>query len=352
MKKNKRFLFLLVFFFLALAGLFFLLTKRKIVEMPFSSIQSSSQNQITNSLGQPSKEVSPISGLVCQNYNRRPIAIMLANDAMARPLSGLSEADMVFEMPVITDSITRLMAVFVCNSPKELGSVRSARHDFISLAMGLDAVYAHWGGSYFALDKLNAKIMDNLDALKNPLGAFYRKSGVPAPHNGFTSMIRLLNSGQKLGYRLENKFEGYPHFESQIPNLKSQISKEKLKIGYPYPFNVEWQYNQKTTFYLRWRGGTKEIDRNNNQQVAAKNIVVMRAQSRQIEGQYNDVDVEGEGSLEVYNNGEVIKGIWKKDKSDSKNKLYFLDENGQEIKFVPGMIWVEIVEPSQSVKWQ
>ncbi|MFH0923958.1 MAG: hypothetical protein V1825_04460, partial [Candidatus Falkowbacteria bacterium] len=43
--------------------------------------------------------VSPISGVSCENWNRRPLAIMQPGDVTARPAAGFSEADMVIEMP-------------------------------------------------------------------------------------------------------------------------------------------------------------------------------------------------------------------------------------------------------------
>jgi len=295
-------------------------------------------------------EISPLSGLPCQNYQRRPMAVVLAEDPEARPLAGLSQADLVFEMPVITNSITRLIAIYVCNLPKEIGSLRSARHDFIPLTRGLDAILVHWGGSHFALDKLDAGIMDNIDAMKNPYNAFYQKKEIPQPHNGFTSMERLLNSAKKLGYRLKNEFEGYPH---RSPDESQEQIKKILRIGYSYPYNVSYQYEPETNSYLRYRTNLKEIDKNNNQQIEAKNIVVMRAFSRQIqEPDYNDLDIEGKGECQVYQNGIVISGTWQKSKNNPTSKLYFLDEQGDEIPFVPGQTWIEIVEPHQEVTWQ
>ena len=89
--------------------------------------------------------VSPISGLACENWNRRPIAVMQPADVPARPAAGFSDADMVIEMPVITATITRLMGVYICGNPDDVGSMRSARHDFVPLAKGLDATFVHWG---------------------------------------------------------------------------------------------------------------------------------------------------------------------------------------------------------------
>lgn len=296
---------------------------------------------------------SPLSGLPCENYAARPFAVMMAGDTVARPLSGLSEADMVFEMPVITSSITRLMGVFTCNKPAEMGSLRSARHDYITLAMGIDAIFVHWGGSHFALDDLKQGVADDIDALKHS-GPFFRKSHIPRPHNGFTSYDKLVEKSKSLKYRLENKFEGYPHLElDETSSLSGSSSSKKgtLEVGFAGPYKVKYEYDPTTKTYKRFWNGVEDKDYSTGKNIMAKNVVVMKAYSRQIEGQYNDVDIEGEGELKVYRNGEEVSGKWKKDKSKRDSKLFFLDSNGDEIKFVPGQIWVEIIEPHQEATW-
>jgi hypothetical protein len=338
--KNKRWLVFIVF--ISAAGLIFIWQQAsRTIEIGSQSANSISQGEPTGS--------SPLSGLACQNYQRRPIAVVLAEDPVTRPLAGLAQADLVLEMPVITNSITRMLAVYLCQEPVEIGSLRSARHDFIPLTLGLDAILVHWGGSHFALDKLDAGVMDNIDALKNPYNAFYQKQSIPQPHNGFTSMERLLNSAQKLGYRLENQFEGYPHGQDESQEANRRV----LRIGYSYPYNVSYQYEPATNSYLRYRTNLEEIDKDNNQQIAAKNVVVMRVVSKQIEGpDYNDLNLEGRGDCQVYQNGIVINGTWQKSENEPTSKLRFLDKDSQEIPFVPGQIWIEIVEPEQEVTWQ
>lgn len=295
--------------------------------------------------------ISQITGEKCVNYNRRPIAVMLATDAITRPLSGISQADIVIEMPVITGGITRIMAVFGCESPDEIGSVRSARHDYIPLVMGLDAIYAHWGGSHFALDKLDKGIMDNLDAMVNPYESFFRKPGIEMPHDGFTTMDRLLNAAKKLGYRLETKFVGYPHTTKK---LETDSKKQgRLTIGYGGEFKVSYSYNGEENVYRRYRNNLKETDKNNGNQVMASVVITMRAESYMIEPpDYNEVKVEGEGEAKIYQNGEEISGYWKKTGTYSDSKLTFLDGNSKEIELAPGKIWIEIVEPTTEVKWE
>lgn len=349
MRTKQKKLVPLVFLVIALGVGVYLVWGRGGNEVEISRETATVRDGTATATPDPNLPKSPISGLACADALRRPMAVMLSSDAAARPLSGISEADLVVEMPVITGSITRLLGVFVCGNPKELGSIRSARHDYIPLARGLDAIYAHWGGSHFALDKLDAGIIDNIDALKNPFDTYYRKSGIPAPHNGFSSMSRLINAAKKSGYRLENKFSGYPHLAQEA----SQISEPKtLDIGFTGVYEVKYEYDPGKNSYLRWRGGSKEIDKNTNTQVVAKNVVIMRAESHQIEGQYNDVRVEGEGKAMVYQNGQEIAATWKKDAKDQTNKLYFFDDVGQEIKFVPGQIWIEIVEIGQEVTYE
>ena len=151
-----------------------------------------------------------------------------------------------------------------------------------------------------------------------------------------------------MGYRLTDKFSGYLHLADGTK--PTATTTQTLSLGFPGSFAVKYVYDPADNSYWRWRGGTKEIDKNTGKQVAAKNVVVMFAASRQIEGQYNDVDVEGSGRARVYRNGEEIIGTWKKD--TAKSKLSFFDSAGQEIKFMPGQIWVEIVQTNQAVSWK
>ncbi|MEX0596078.1 MAG: DUF3048 domain-containing protein, partial [Candidatus Paceibacterota bacterium] len=207
------------------------------------TILETSEEKITNA--------SPLTGLQCDNYKQRPIAVMMAGDAVARPLSGLSQADIVVEMPVITSSVTRLMGVYVCNLPDEVGSIRSARHDYISLVRGWDAIYVHWGGSSFALDELKTgkrytgedlgKVPD-IDAISSS-GPFFRKSTVPAPHNGFASLSKVIELSKKREYSLETNLEGYKFQSNKTTEAEKLDSKNgKLYVGFGGVFATSWEY--------------------------------------------------------------------------------------------------------------
>ncbi|MEK7452729.1 MAG: DUF3048 domain-containing protein [Patescibacteria group bacterium] len=329
-------LMILVFYFYTIGNKISIYNKE---ESLFVDISQDSQSVVIKE--DSNMPLNKITGERCNNGDKRPFFVMLAADRVARPLSGISQADLVFEMPVITDGITRYMALFQCEEPNEIGSIRSSRHDFITIAQGFDAIYAHWGGSKFALDKLKEKVINNIDALVNPHDTYFRKKTISAPHNGFTSFGRLYNTAEKLGYRLKTDFIGYPHIKA----ISRSNGNYEINIPYPAPYNVKFLYSSKSNEYLRFIGGFKEVDKNINKQVAVKNLVIMKAASKQVKDQYNDLEIEDSGEAMVYRNGEVARGIWER----KSGKYYFLDSDKKEIEFAIGKIWISIIQTNQDV---
>lgn len=338
--------------------------------------------------------VGPISGLPCENWNRRPFAVMQPVDLQARPVAGFSQADMVFEMPNPATGVfvTRLMGVYQCGNPPEIGSMRSARHDYIHIAKGLDAIFVGWGGSAFAIKKLDEGVIDNLDCNgeggKNASVYCFRKERtglMRVEDTGYAKFDQLIKGATDSGYRMENKFSGYPHQEDAP--LEARPEKGYLRIGFPGIMEAEYNYDKATNSYPRTWGGAPDIDRNNNQRIAPKNIAVLFAENEQIlntvdyaargvedpwsgleakktgigniSGRYNNIqlgdpwyDTQGSGDAYYYLNGKQYRGKWQKDRRSAESKLMFLDESNNEIKFVPGLIWVEVLVPGQAYRWE
>ena len=279
-----------------------------------------------------SQTVSSIAGLPCGNATRRPMAVMLESDAEARPLSGIGQADAVVEMPVTPNGITRFMAIYQCQNPKEIGAIRSARQDFIPLAAGFHTIYAHWGGEHGALAELDSHVMDDINALQFDGTIFYRKTNIAPPHNGFSNLDLLFKQATNFGYNLTDNFAGYPHSSDQPTRTLSNIA-NTVTIPYPSPENITWTYVPKDNDYLRTRGGTPEIDKNTGQQVSASVIVVLDTTSHILRSgdQYIVVNTTGQGNLQLYQNGIVIQGSWKKDPNNLNSKLFLYDTSGNEI---------------------
>lgn len=298
------------------------------------------------------RETSGLSGMPCAHPNRRPIGVMLAGDPINRPMSGFSQADMVFELPVLVSDVTRLTAVYQCGEPTDIGSVRSVRHDYLFLLQGIDGIMAHWGGSYHALNRIAVGEFQTLNALTNPHNAFFRKSHLPAPYNGFTTYARLWNALEKLGYRTTTNFHGYG-FKDDIA-MEGRAAGGTLSIGWPGAFRVSYEYNKETNRYDRYWAGVKQIDAADKNVVAPSSVVVMRAANAYADGPggYNDMAIEGKGEATTYQDGKAIVGTWVKNELEKKDPIHFFNDKGEPIIFTRGQVWIMAVEPSVSVTWQ
>lgn len=294
----------------------------------------------------PSGPVSPLTGLPCDNAAARPIAVMLASDPEARPLSGIGQADMVFEMPVTPNGITRMMAVYQCSEPKEIGSVRSARQDFIPLAQGVDAIFAHWGGERDALDELDAHAIDNVDALKYEGSTFYRKPGIPRPHNGFTTLQLIRDRAEQLGYRASSSLTPYAHTADRGSRNLGSLS-TTVTVPWPQGMDVRFSYDQSENAYFRWRGGTREIDATTGTQARASVVITMETTATFLRDQYISVRTIGTGDATIAQNGRSISAHWKKPTAEAT--LTFTDSQGNAIPLEPGPIWVLIDAPLPAV---
>ena len=382
-KRKKMIVFFVAIVLVSASWFFWRQSNAKNVKQIKLNENESSQNSPAVNNG----PVSPISGLSCENWNKRPVAVMQPADVQARPAAGFSEADMVIEMPAYTSSVTRLLGVYLCNIPKEIGAIRSSRHDYIALAKGLDAFFIHWGGSHFALDLLKENVIDHIDCMNTNYCARWGVSGkMRVEDTGHIGEEKILQAIDDLGIRKENNFSGYPHRE-EAP-IEERPSGGHLRVAFAKPYDVEYDYDKESNSYLRTWGEDADIDKNNQKRIAPKNVAVLFAYSDQItinqnyvgkglrdpwlgmeeikktgsesiSGRYNNVqigdpwyDETDSGTARYYMNGKEYAGTWKKDKSKIDSKLFFYDESGKEIQFVPGQIWVEILEPGQNLEWE
>lgn len=291
---------------------------------------------------EPAQPYGILSGVPCAAYNRRPVAVMLASDAEARPLSGIGKADIVFEMPVTPDGITRMMAVFQCQAPAEIGSIRSARKDFIPLAQGIDALLVHWGGERDILERLDTGIMDNVDALKYEGSTFYRKSSVPRPHNGFTTITLVDERADILGYRATTSLEPYPRTAVEAPRSLGSLS-DVIDVPWPPGMDVRFTYDRTTNTYLRSRGGEPEIDALDGTRVSASVVILIQSESEQLRDQYLNIDTIGSGVATIWQGGQRINALWKKERADAM--LLLTDSRGQTIPLQRGTVWILIDAP-------
>lgn len=275
---------------------------------------------------------------------RRPYAVMFNNHQIASPQSGTSEASILYEA-IVEGGITRLMGIFEQFSTDRIGSVRSARHYFVSFADEYDAIFVHYGHTKYATAKIKELGVNNLSGLSG-IGTtvFYRDKSIKAPHNAFASYEGIIKGTEKLKYRTEYKedFENHFTFYKEDTDLKSDKVANKVTLNFSKYTSPYLTYNDKDKLYYRYQFGDKHIDYNTKEQLSFKNIIVQYVKEWNIDKNgYQTMDIENSSGNGYYiTNGKVVPITWKKNESTSK--MHYYDEEGNILTMNPGKTYIAI----------
>ena len=280
---------------------------------------------------------SPFSGIRCPGAEERAIGIILAQYPETTPLSGLSFADVVIESPVYKNGPQRLVAIFQCDEPDEVGSIRSARPYHGDLARAFDLIFVSWGRSEIPITYEKFSDIDYISAIFNPYGVFFRKANKPAPHNGFVNFKSLRSATENLGIRQENKFNGFK-FNKTLPGEGI----EALEISINYYFPVKFIYDSAKGSYKRYWDGKVVFDALNQKAIFAKNVVILKTQISNLQEGIADIKLTGMGEAMFYRNGRMFIGSWKR--GGDNEPFQFLDSDGEEFQLAPGSTWIEIID--------
>src|SRR3989454_10579529 len=121
------------------------------------------------------------------------LGIVVDNAIPARPQWGLSEADVVYEVPT-EGMITRFLALFCGDGPDTVGPVRSLRLQFLDIAGDYSATVAHAGSSESALAAVEEHAGPVINELWNA-GPFRRDQHRHRTHNAFAPLAPLRRCG-------------------------------------------------------------------------------------------------------------------------------------------------------------
>lgn len=342
---------------------------------------------------EPKTEQCPINGqMMTLNQKkkwvtRRPLGVMIENHVEARPQSGLSSADVIYEA-VAEGGITRFLAVFYCQDATFIGPVRSARVHFMKMLReyGKYPLYGHVGGANCdaetgsgcangakadalgIIQKLGWKFYNDLDQWGVPFPNYWRDydrlPGVATEHTVYASTAklwdyaktkRLLSNVDEDGVTWNKTFESWKFTKDASVSERGKTNKIQLGFwdSFSSQFSVIWNYDGVKNIYSRVNGGKPHIDKNSGKQLDAKNIIVVFAKEGPANDGYNGGHIiytlEGEGDALVFQNGNVIKGTWKKEDPETRMKWY--DEQDKEISLVGGKVFVEILPIGNKVTY-
>ncbi|PID52078.1 MAG: hypothetical protein CR972_03575 [Candidatus Moraniibacteriota bacterium] len=332
---------------------------------------------------------SPITGLTCDNYDKRPFGVMYSGSLDARKYwKNLDQADFVLEMPHRMHNEPRILAVFQCNTPNEAGPMRSGRVDHMSVADSLGAIFVTWGKSIVAKSAMDRGFVDNLEVGNGTTSSDGTRAGFIDPNikfysanSAYADLAGVIKMADDKGYSKASTFTGFAH--------QGEIASEKrpnhgvVDVRFDSTqYRITYKYDKATNSYKRFRSGEPSIDYASGQQYAPKNIIGIVTKrdawlaekdyvaeglrdpwigvpEEKIESnQYPNMqlgdpwfDTVFEGKAKFFMNGQYIKGTWKREKGENQ-PFKFYDENGQEIHFVPGQIWMHVLPHGQKVGYE
>lgn len=296
---------------------------------------------------EPRNFPNPINGILYTQSeaekwkNNLPLAVVIENHLDARPQSGLSKADLVYEA-LAEGGITRLLAIYLAEDGR-LGPVRSNRPYFLDWVKEYDAGYAHIGGSPTAQSLIGPYKIRDLDQFGLGFPTYERSAARAAPHNVYTTTKKLRSAAKGKGYKGPVEIDSW-EFTDEEATPSARPKKFELRVPYPaFGMDVLWRYDKKSNTYLRFNGGVAQKDVEAGKQLFAKTIIVQYV-STSLEGTGSGrlkMKTIGSGKAQVFKDGKVVTGTWKKSKRAARTK--FFDKKGKEIALNRGKIWVEVI---------
>lgn len=294
---------------------------------------------------------------------KRPVAVMFNNLRKALPQIGIAQADVIYEI-VAEGGITRMMGVFQnLEGVGDLGSIRSARDYYVSLALGHDAIYIHAGGSPQAYDAFDSWGITHIDFVNGPYGKMCwrdpdRKKTAGLEHSLFTSSEKVLEQmpsrfrlDHETGFSVDWTFDQDPPAGDRQQASKLTVPFSRYKTGY---FTYDADKNQYLISQsLDGSDPISCIDGQTDQAVCVSNVLVLFTDVNQVKGDSAgrmDVRTTGAGDGLLLRDGMLFQIKWRRE--NRTDTLSFLDQAGKPIPLAVGPSYINIVRTSAQVAWE
>lgn len=286
----------------------------------------------------------PLDGTKVTSFaatEKRPVLVQVDNAPAARPQSGLSQADIVYEAMAEGD-VTRFSAIFACREVDAIGPVRSARLINLELVPEYTALLSNSGSSRGTSDALEAAALPNINDPSYPQ-AYWRVDDRAAPHDMMTSTSNIRNAAESVGIPATYKVTPLL-FKDDAP------APAVTSIGVPYSgiADVSYRYDPGSNSWQRFIGGEPHIDSLNGAQISPKNVVIQYVN-------ISDSDIEedaggnmglifglqGTGRVQVFRDGQMVEGTW--ERTGESSVTWYLDASGKPIPLNRGLTFVQLV---------
>jgi len=292
--------------------------------------------------------ICPLSGTKPKKdglVERPAVALKIENAAAARPLSGLEDAELVYE-ELVEGGETRFIAFYHCTDTKKGGPIRSARLIDPAILMPKTRILGYSGGNKVVLDALRDAELVSVDEHSGAGADALRRvdrEGVAIEHTLYADSAAVRRIGSK-------KFSDPPPDDLfRFGDLEAEgkrASSINLNFGGASTIEYEWSKGA----WQRTQDGSPFVAESGDQ-IAPENVVVEEHKVRASElvdvtgtPSIEIVDETGSGRAVLFRDRRAIVGRWRRESLD--DRTVFQTKTGDEMVFAPGTIWIELV-PSE-----
>lgn len=298
-----------------------------------------------------SGNINPLTGEL--NYSEellknRPVMVSVENHRDARPQWGITKADIVWEMEV-EGGITRMLLMFADASrlPDKVGPTRSARHYFVELVEGFDAIFVHFGGSPQAYNAINNRGTDHIDGMSDG-NTFSRDNSrsVSSEHRAYTTKDKVVAAIERKDFRttLENEYLNPFKFNSTTKKLPDGNCSE-IVVDFSNYASYTYTYSAEDNLYYSALNGSAFKDSDGNQQNFT-NIILCYVDKSSLGDAKGRISLDlSEGHGVYVSNGTYQNIKW--EKGDYSDMMKFYDADGNELSLNSGRSYIALVSSSK-----
>lgn len=290
--------------------------------------------------------------------DKRALAITLNNIREAQPIHGITGADLIYELPA-EGGVTRIIAVYSDTSAipsyaAAIGSVRSARDYFLDIALGLDAIYIHAGGSPKAYSDIKSLKLDDFDGVAKNYPFFYRDSsrksqGYAYEHTMFINGEKLMTYIAENVKRTDREMElPYVFADDAAPDGEAALA---VSVKFSDYKTSSFAYDAETNLYKVSQFKREFPDGGTGDTVTAANILILKVPVAAVPGDTAgrlDVNLVGSGSGYYVSGGKYTEIKWSKSSRSSPFE-YTLASSGEPLILTRGVSYINIVPNSAKI---
>lgn len=281
----------------------------------------------------------------------RPVTVNLDNEEGARPIVGIGDADVVYEMPVYYGGYTRYTAVYNDTVPEQVEGVRSARIVHVDL-------YRDWGGAFIYAGVQEASGTNVYDYMKkisvfvsfdstkrSAKDYFTRDEDRQSPHNLRCALSATLASEM---YDIEPEPHAPLYFDAEDPTLGEERALE-FAIRYRKGYLPSYQYDEQSKTYTRYYNWEPMLDADGSA-VTCQNVIVMHVNMYWYDGESDRpmYRLTRGGTCDYFIGGTHFTGTFERARISQNTK--YLDEQGNDVRFLPGKTYIQLVDEKTSVE--